>query len=123
MDAVTDGLPRRDASHRNHTVTTERDRTALGDQPTITVYWRPGCPFCAVLKRSLNRAGVTTTLVNIWDDPAAAAAVREVAHGNETVPTVEIGGRWMVNPSAKQVLAAAGHAPTRSGGRRRLFRT
>ena len=82
-----------------------------GPPAEITVYWRPGCPFCSMLKRSLDRAGVATTEVNIWDDPASAAVVRGAANGNETVPTVEVGGRLLVNPSAKQVMAAAGIAP------------
>ena len=77
-------------------------------QPTITVYWRPGCPFCTMLRRSLQRAGVRTTEVNIWKDEAAAAIVRHAANGNETVPTVEVGGTYLVNPSAKAVMAAAG---------------
>jgi glutaredoxin-like protein len=89
---------------------------------TITVYWRPGCPFCMMLKRSLSRAGVVTTEINIWDDPDAAATVRGAAAGNETVPTVEVRGRFLVNPSARQVMAAAGIESTgrtrrRSSGR------
>jgi mycoredoxin len=56
---------------------------------------------------------VVTTEVNIWDDPAAAAIVRGAAGGNETVPTVDVGGRLMVNPSAKQVMSAAGIEPAR----------
>jgi glutaredoxin-like protein len=87
----------------------------------ITVYWRPGCPFCSMLKRSLTRAGVVTTDINIWDDPAAAAVVRTAARGNETVPTVEVDGRFLVNPSAGQVMAAAGIQPARRRPRRRLF--
>jgi hypothetical protein len=50
---------------------------------------------------------VTTTEVNIWEDPSAAAFVRSVAGGNETVPTVTVGGRSFVNPSAETVLDAA----------------
>lgn len=90
---------------------------AAATTPEITVYWRPGCPFCRILRSSLHRAGVATTEINIWDDPSAAATVRGAAGGNETVPTVEVGGRFFVNPSAKQVLAAAGITPTRSGFR------
>jgi len=41
---------------------------------------------------------------NIWDEPKAAAFVRSVADGNETVPTVVIGEQALVNPSAKQVI-------------------
>jgi glutaredoxin-like protein len=76
--------------------------------PVVEVYWRPGCPFCAMLLRSLRRSELRLREVNIWEDPQAAARVRSVADGNETVPTVFIGDRAMVNPGARQVLAAAG---------------
>lgn len=72
----------------------------------VTVYWRPGCPFCMSLERSLKKSGVSYARHNIWDDPEAAAFVRSVANGNETVPTVAVGQEFMVNPSGKQVLAA-----------------
>ncbi len=74
----------------------------------VTVYWRPGCPFCVRLRHGLARAGITTTDVNIWDDPSAAAFVRSVANGNETVPTVTVGTTSFVNPSVRQVMAAVG---------------
>ena len=49
---------------------------------------------------------------NIWEDPSAAAIVRSVASGNETVPTVAVGNKSMVNPTPTQVMAAlADHAP------------
>lgn len=49
---------------------------------------------------------------NFWEDQKATAFVRSVAHGNETVPTVTVAGRAMVNPSGRQVLAGASeHAP------------
>lgn len=70
----------------------------------IVVYWRPGCGFCASLLRGLERAGLTFDRANIWDDDAAAAFVRSVAGGNETVPTVRIGSVALVNPSARDVL-------------------
>ncbi|MFC4122328.1 hypothetical protein [Nonomuraea zeae] len=46
------------------------------------------------------------TKVNIWKDPAAAAFVRSVANGNETVPTVTVAGRAMVNPFRRELLEA-----------------
>jgi hypothetical protein len=46
------------------------------------------------------------TEINIWDDPEAAAVVRQVTGGAETVPTVVVGGRAMVNPSPRAVLRA-----------------
>ena len=74
----------------------------------ITVYWRPGCPFCGKLFRQLERHGVEHRRVNIWDDDTAAAVVRSIARGNETVPTVTVRGIGLVNPSVDQILAAAG---------------
>ena len=72
----------------------------------VTMYWRPGCGFCAALKRNLDAKGVTYEMRNIWDNPEDAAFVRSVARGNETVPTVTVGDISMVNPSAEEVQAA-----------------
>ena len=58
--------------------------------------------------------------VNIWKNPAAAEAVRAVTSGNETVPTIESTGRWLVNPTADEVCAAAGHRRTEDGAWRGL---
>ena len=71
----------------------------------LDVYWRPGCPFCSSLKRSLKRRKVPMRLHNIWEDPDAAAVVRAAADGNETVPTVVIGGQALVNPTPQAVEA------------------
>lgn len=50
--------------------------------------------------------------VNIWRVPEAAAFVRSVADGNETVPTVTVAGKPIVNPSKRQLLEAVGtYAP------------
>ncbi|MGE0307642.1 MAG: glutaredoxin domain-containing protein [Acidimicrobiia bacterium] len=88
----------------------------LADPPSnfdeITVYWRPGCMFCSSLRRGLRRAGLPFREVNIWDDPTAAAFVRSVARGDETVPTVSVGTVNLVNPSTRRVLeVAANRAP------------
>lgn len=79
---------------------------------SIEFYWRAGCGFCAALERQLDRLGVQLDKRDIWADTGAAAFVRSVANGNETVPTVRVGSAAMVNPSAKEVLAmVAEHAP------------
>jgi mycoredoxin len=72
----------------------------------VRFYWRPGCGFCANLRRKLASSGVRYRAINIWEDPEAAAHVRAVAGGNETVPTVIVGSRAMVNPNLKEVLTA-----------------
>jgi mycoredoxin len=78
----------------------------------VVVYWRPGCPFCWRLSSGLRQHRLATREVNIWTDSEAAAAVRAIADGNETVPTVVVGDTAMVNPSLAQVLDAIRiHAP------------
>ncbi len=72
---------------------------------TVTLYTRPGCPYCFLLRRRLRRRGVAFTEVDIWQSSAAAAAVRAVADGNETVPTVVVGDYGMVNPGFEQLEA------------------
>lgn len=72
----------------------------------VVVYWRPGCPFCMKLRLSMRLVGLRRREVNIWKDPEAAAFVRSVADGNETVPTVTVGGKAMVNPSLRRVRQA-----------------
>ncbi|MEZ5407494.1 MAG: glutaredoxin domain-containing protein [Acidimicrobiales bacterium] len=78
---------------------------AAAEGGVVTMYWRPGCMFCAALRRRMRSAGIPFTEVNIWDDPSAAAFVRSVAGGNETVPTVSVGATAMVNPPVSRVLA------------------
>ena len=72
----------------------------------VRVYWRPGCPYCAMLRLGLRSARGPAEWVNIWDDEGAAARVRAITGGDETVPTVVVGARAMVNPSVRQVVAA-----------------
>jgi glutaredoxin-like protein len=73
---------------------------------TVTLYWRPGCGFCARLMRELDTLGIQAERRNIWEDEDAAAFVRSVARGNETVPTVVVGDQAMVNPRGQDVVAA-----------------
>ena len=71
--------------------------------PAVEFYWRPGCPFCISLRSRLRRCGIPFRKVNIWEDPDAAARVRGVAGGSETVPTVVVGEHSLVNPSIGQL--------------------
>lgn len=72
----------------------------------VVVYWRPGCPFCERLRHRLGaRARAQVTWVDIWRDPEAAAYVRGVNGGDETVPTVVVDGVAHTNPPPSAVLA------------------
>ena len=76
-------------------------------QTPITLYTRPGCPYCFRLRLGLRLRRLDFTEINIWTNPDAAAAVRAVADGNETVPTVHVAGQWLVNPRAARVTQFA----------------
>ena len=78
-------------------------RVASAGSPTVVVYWRPGCPYCAHLRWGLRRMNVASEELNIWSDPSAAAFVRSVNGGDETVPTVVVGDMTMLNPTPRQV--------------------
>jgi len=73
-----------------------QQRSSQDGRPII--YWRPGCTYCQRLRVRLGRDGRRAHWVNIWADPAGAAAVRAITGGDETVPTVEVNGQTHVNP-------------------------
>ncbi|WP_074996341.1 glutaredoxin domain-containing protein [Streptomyces misionensis] len=74
------------------------------------VYWRPGCVYCLRLRLRLGLRARRLHWVDIWRDPDGAAVVRAANGGDETVPTVVVGGLPYVNPDPAWVrgLAAAG---------------
>lgn len=75
----------------------------IDDPHRVVIYWRPGCMYCARLRLTLGRAGRRATWINIWQDPEAAAFVRSVNDGNETVPTVVLDGIPHTNPDPGRV--------------------
>lgn len=72
----------------------------------VVVYFRRMCLYCEKLRISLGSARNDVVWVDIWADPDAAAYVRSVNDGNETVPTVVIDGEAHTNPPPKLVKAA-----------------
>lgn len=71
-------------------------RSPVDGRPVV--FWRPGCQYCIRLRIRLGRSARQAYWVNIWRDPAGAAAVRAANDGNETVPTVFVAGRPHTNP-------------------------
>ena len=69
------------------------------------IYWRPGCTFCLRLRVSLGLSGRRAVWVDISRDADAAARVRSVNDGNETVPTVFVGRETRTNPDPSWVRA------------------
>jgi mycoredoxin len=85
---------------------TSHAAASAGHDQGVTVYWRPGCPFCVKLRWAIRRHRADVTWVNIWEDPAAAAYVATTDEGgHETVPTVVIDGVAHTNPDPGLVRA------------------
>ncbi|MGK5743285.1 glutaredoxin domain-containing protein [Micromonospora sp. URMC 103] len=84
-------------------VTAEQAQARSASDGRPVVYWRPGCPYCIRLRLRLGLGARRAYWVNIWRDPAGAAAVRAVTGGDETVPTVTAGGESAVNPAPEWV--------------------
>ncbi|WP_030177137.1 glutaredoxin domain-containing protein [Streptomyces sp. NRRL S-813] len=76
-------------------------RSVVDGRPVV--FWRPGCKYCMRLRIRLGRSARQLHWVNIWRDPAGAAAVRAANDGNETVPTVVVAGRPYTNPDPEWV--------------------
>ncbi|WP_331738304.1 glutaredoxin domain-containing protein [Streptomyces sp. NBC_01276] len=76
-------------------------RSAADGRPVV--FWRPGCKYCIRLRIRLGRSARRLHWVDIWSDPAGAAAVRAANDGNETVPTVFVAGRPHTNPEPEWV--------------------
>lgn len=71
---------------------------------TVTMYSTPWCGYCRRLRSQMNRAGIAYEVVDIAEQPEAAAIVEKVNGGNQTVPTlVYADGSAQTNPSLKQV--------------------
>lgn len=75
---------------------------------SVTVYYKPGCPFGIRLRAALRLRSIPFEAVRFRDDEAGAAEVRAVNDGNEISPTVKVGDRWLTNPRWRQVAAARG---------------
>ena len=76
------------------------------EQGEVVIYWRPDCVFCLDLLLRLKFTPLRYRKIDIRKDPDAKAFVRSVADGNETVPTVVVAGRALVNPSKRQLIEA-----------------
>src|SRR5215216_3017754 len=57
-------------------------------QDAIMVYGHPTCPNLGPVKGLLTQSKVKFEYIDIHQDDAAAARVRTINHGNESVPTL-----------------------------------
>jgi hypothetical protein len=74
------------------------------------MYLKPGCPFGLRLRIALVLHRVRHRSVRFRDDEDGAARVRAVNDGNAISPTVYVAGRWLTNPSWREVRGAVPEA-------------
>jgi mycoredoxin len=73
---------------------------------TVTMYSTAWCGYCHRLKSQMDREGITYEVIDIEQQPEAAAIVERVNNGNQTVPTlVYPDGSAQTNPALKDVKA------------------
>jgi glutaredoxin-like protein len=70
----------------------------------IKVYGTDWCGDCRQTRRFLDRHAIPYQWINIDHNPAAEAFVRQMNHGNRSVPTIVLlDGRVLVEPSNQQL--------------------
>lgn len=74
----------------------------------VTIYSTSWCGYCRRLKRQMQDAGIRFREIDLDDDPTFDDRIIAATGGYRTVPTLEVGGRLLVNPSLREVEAALG---------------
>lgn len=77
---------------------------------TVTMFSTTWCGYCRRLKRQMDEAGISYREVDLDDDPSYDDRIIAKTGGFRTVPTLEVGGELLVNPSLRQVEEAVGAA-------------
>ncbi len=62
----------------------------------VTIFTKPGCPYCAAAKEEFRRRGVQYEEYNVREDPAALRRMLELNGGQHRVPTIVEGNKATV---------------------------
>lgn len=62
----------------------------------VTVYTKPGCPYCAAAKDDLQQRGIQYTEHNVQADRSALRRMLELNGNQRRVPTLVEGGKVTV---------------------------
>ena len=55
----------------------------------VTIYTKPGCPYCAAAKEDLLRRGVDYEEIDVYATPGARETVAELTGGRPIVPVLD----------------------------------
>lgn len=83
----------------------------------VVVYTTTWCGFCRRLMRQLDEAGIPYRAVDVDAHPDHGERIVAATGGYRTVPTVEIRGRLLVNPTLEEVRTALEGASATPGYR------
>lgn len=72
----------------------------------ITLYSTEWCSYCKTLKSAMNAKGIDFTEIDIENEPGAGATLEELTGGYRTVPTLDVCGKYLVNPNISEVVDA-----------------
>ena len=73
---------------------------------TITMYSTTWCGYCRRLKRQLDEAGIEYREIDVDATPGYDERIIAASGGFRVVPTLEVGGRLLVNPTIREVEEA-----------------
>jgi len=74
--------------------------------PPVILFTTQWCGYCRRLKRQMADAGIAYSEVDVDVEPLYGRRIIAVTGGYRTVPTAEIEGRLLVNPTLDEVVAA-----------------
>jgi len=60
--------------------------------PEVTIYTKPGCPYCAAAKQHYKNEGIEFTEFDVKSDDSIASKAAELAGGSKIVPVIVEGG-------------------------------
>ena len=72
------------------------------------MYTTSWCGVCVHTKRYLKSRNIPFQEIDIEENPEYGELIERATGGYRTVPTLDIGGRLMVNPSRQEIEAAIG---------------
>ncbi len=74
----------------------EERRNIRKGQRRVTIYTKPGCPYCAAAKQDLEERGIEYEEISIEDNPAALNEVMRLSDGKGIVPIMVTDGEVKV---------------------------
>ena len=78
--------------------------------PDVKMYTTAWCGICKHVKRYLNSKNVAVEEIDIEEHPEFGEMIEKATGGFRIVPTLDIGGKLIVNPSRPEIDSALGGA-------------